>query len=145
LFIIAWPHETTTGQEIVICLDDVRAIQMAKGAIYAAAKLMMNELGVKQLDRVILAGAFGSFINRKSAAAIGLFPDCELENVRAVGNAAGDGARMALLNINKRKEADFESARVEYIELTTRPDFQKEYARAMYFPHMTDQFYHNQG
>jgi len=144
-FVIAWPHETATGQEIVICLDDVRAIQMAKGAIYAAAKLMMNELGVKQLDRVILAGAFGSFINRKSAAAIGFFPDCELENVQAVGNAAGDGARLALLNVNERREADIESAKVEYVELTTRLAFQKEYARAMYFPHMTDQFYHNQG
>ena len=144
-FVIAWPHETTTGQEIVICLDDVRAIQMAKGAIYAAAKLMMNELGVKQLDRVILAGAFGSFINRKSAAAIGLFPDCEIENVRAVGNAAGDGARMVLLNVNKRREAVLESARLEYVELTTRPGFQKEYAKAMYFPHMTDKFHHNQG
>jgi len=144
-FIIAWPHETTTGQEIVICLDDIRAIQMAKGAIYAAAKLMMDELGVRHLDRVILAGAFGSLINRKSAAAIGLFPDCELENVRAVGNAAGDGARMALLNVNKRREADLESTRVDYVELTTRPGFQKEYARAMYFPHMTDKFHHNQG
>ncbi len=118
---------------------------MAKGAIYVAAKLMMNELGVKQLDRVILAGAFGSFINRKSAAAIGFFPDCELENVQAVGNAAGDGARLALLNVNERREADIESAKVEYVELTTRLAFQKEYARAMYFPHMTDQFYHNQG
>jgi len=145
VFIIAWPHETTTGQEIVICLDDVRAVQMAKGAIYAAAKLMMDELGVRQLDKVILAGAFGSFINRKAAVAIGLFPDCELENVRAVGNAAGDGARMALLNMEKRKEADIEASKIEYVELTTRPDFQKEYARAMYFPHMTDQFYHNQG
>jgi len=144
-FIIAWPHETTTGQEIVICLDDVRAIQMAKGAIYSAAKLMMEELGVGHLDRVILAGAFGSFINRKSAAAIGLFPDCKLENVQAVGNAAGDGARMALLNVNKQREADLESARVEYVELTTRPSFQKEYARAMYFPHMTDKFHHSQG
>ncbi len=144
-FIIAWPHETSTGQEIVICLDDVRAIQMAKGAIYAAAKLMMEVIGVRHLDRVILAGAFGSFINIKSASAIGLFPDCKLENVQAVGNAAGDGARMALLNVNKRKEADLESTRVEYVELTTRPDFQKEYARAMYFPHMTDQFYQNQG
>lgn len=145
VFIIAWPHETTTGQEIVICLDDVRAVQMAKGAIYAAAKLMMDELGVRQLDRVILAGAFGSFIDRKSATAIGLFPDCELENVQAVGNAAGDGARMALLNKEKRKEADIEASKIEYVELTTRPAFQKEYARAMYFPHMTDQFYHNQG
>jgi len=145
VFIIAWPHETSTGQEIVICLDDVRAVQMAKGAIYAAARLMMVELGVKHLDRVILAGAFGSFINRKSAIAMGLFPDCKLENVQAVGNAAGDGARLALLNVNKRKEADVESVKVEYVELTTRPDFQKEYARAMYFPHMTDRFNHNQG
>lgn len=86
-----------------------------------------------------------SFINRKCATAIGFYLDCELENIRAVGNAAGDGARMVLLNINKRKEADLKSAKVEYVELTIRPAFQKEYARAMYFPHMTDQFYHNQG
>jgi len=140
VFIIAWPHETATGQEIVICLDDVRAVQMAKGAIYSAAKLMMAELGVKHLDKVVLAGAFGSFINRKSAAAIGLFPDCKPDNVRVVGNAAGDGAIMALLDVEKRAEAAREAAKVEYLELTTRPDFQKEYAKAMYFPHMTDQF-----
>ncbi|OQY02012.1 MAG: hypothetical protein B6I22_14015 [Desulfobacteraceae bacterium 4572_123] len=145
LFVLAWPHETTTGREIVICLDDVRSVQMAKGAIYAAAKLMMNELGVKKLDRVILAGAFGSFINRKSATAMGLFPDCELENVKAVGNAAGDGARMALLDMEKREEANLEAAKIEHVELTTRPGFQKEYARAMYFPHMTDEFNHNYG
>lgn len=140
LFIIAWPHETATGQEIVICLDDVRAIQMAKGAIYSAAKLMMAELDVKHLDKVILAGAFGSFINRKSAALIGLFPQCKSDKVKAVGNAAGDGALMALLNAKKRDEADRDAAKVEYVELTNRPGFQKEYAKAMYFPHMTDQF-----
>ena len=112
-----------------------------RGAIYAAARLMMAELGVSHVEKVLLAGAFGSFINTKSAATIGLFPDCKLGNVRAVGNAAGDGARMALLNINKRAEADLESARIEYVELTSRPAFQKEYARAMYFPHMTDEFH----
>lgn len=140
-FVIAWPHETSTGLKIVICLDDVRALQMAKGAIYAAAKLMMDELGIKHLDRVILTGAFGSFINRISAVTIGLFPSCKLDNVQAVGNAAGDGARMALLDVKKRVEAARKAVKIEYVELTTRPSFKKEYARAMYFPHMTDQFH----
>lgn len=143
-FVIARPDETATGREIVICLDDVRAIQMAKGAIYAAARLMMMELGVSRLDRIVLAGAFGSFIDIKSAAAIGLFPDCRPADIRAVGNAAGDGARMALLDLKKRLDADIQAAAIEYVELTDRPGFQKEYARAMYFPHMTDHFKHTE-
>lgn len=96
---------------------------------------MMDELGIRHLDSVILAGALSSFINRKSAAAIDFFPDFELENVQAVGNAAGDGARMALLNAEKRKEAEHESAKVEYVKLTTRPGFQKEYPNHVFSPH----------
>ena len=116
---------------------------MAKGAIYAAAKLLMAELGVERPDRIVLAGAFGSFIDIKSATVIGLFPDCPLEDISTVGNAAGDGARMALLDSNKRRDADRQAARIEFVELTNRPDFQKAYARAMYFPHMTDRFRHS--
>jgi uncharacterized 2Fe-2S/4Fe-4S cluster protein (DUF4445 family) len=105
-FVIARAEETTIGQDIVICQKDIRAIQLAKGAMYSGARVMMNKLGIKRIDRVILAGAFGSYIDKLSAAAIGLFPDCDPERVVAVGNAAGDGARMALLNTEKRAEAD---------------------------------------
>lgn len=141
-FVIAWAHETSIGEDIVICQDDVRAVQLAKGAMYAGAQIMMRTLGVSRLDKVILAGAFGSYIDKISAGILGLFPDCDLETIYSVGNAAGDGARMALLNLDKRKEADEIARRVEYIELTLAPDFSKVFAKAMWIPHMQDAFPH---
>lgn len=144
-FVIAWASETSIGQDITICQADVRAVQLAKGAMYAGAKLMMRRLGVERLDKVVLAGAFGSYIDKESATTIGLFPDCALENVYAVGNAAGDGARIALLNIEKRKEADEIARQVEYIELTVEPEFEKQFVQAMYLPHMKDEFPHLKG
>ena len=141
-FVIAWADETSIGQDIVVCQQDVRAVQLAKGAMYAGAKIMMRRLGVEKLDKVILAGAFGSYIDKESAATMGLFPDCALENVYAVGNAAGDGARIALLNVDKRREADEIARKVEYIELTVEPNFGKIFSQAMWFPHMKDTFPH---
>jgi len=139
-FVIAWASETSIGQDIVICQEDIRNIQLAKGAMYAGTKIMMRTLGIDKLDKVILAGAFGSYIDKESAALLGLFPDCEPEKVYAVGNAAGDGARIALLNADKRKEADKIARQVEYIELTLAPDFDKVFAQAMWLPHMKDKF-----
>ncbi len=141
-FVIAWAHETSIGKDITISIGDVRAVQLAKGAMYAGAKLMMRRLGLEKLDRVILAGAFGSYIDKQSAMVLGLFPDCELEKVYAVGNAAGDGARIALLNRDKRVEANVIARQVEYVELTVEGDFEREFAQAMYFPHMKDEFPH---
>ncbi len=141
-FVIARTDETSIGQDIVVCQQDVRAVQLAKGAMYAGAKIMMSHLGIENLDKVILAGAFGSYIDKESAATIGLFPDCALENVYAVGNAAGDGARIALLNVDKRREADEIARKVEYIELTVEPNFDKIFSQAMWFPHMKDTFPH---
>jgi len=141
-FVIAWANETSIGQDIVVCLDDVRNIQLAKGAMYSGAKLMMRHLGIDKLDKVILAGAFGSYIDKESAAVLGMFPDCDMENVYSVGNAAGDGARVALLNVDKRKEADWIARQVEYIELTVETDFDKVFCKAMWIPHMKDDFPH---
>lgn len=141
-FVIAWAKETSIDQDIVVCQRDVRNIQLAKGAMYAGAKLMMRCLGLEKLDKIILAGAFGSYIDKESAAVIGLFPDCAQEKVYAVGNAAGDGARIALLNVDKRVEADQKAREVEYLELTVEPDFQKVFTEAMWFPHMKDSFPH---
>jgi uncharacterized 2Fe-2S/4Fe-4S cluster protein (DUF4445 family) len=107
---------------------------MAKGALYAGAKVMMNALGIKKIDKVFLAGAFGSMIDRERALILGMFPDCGLENVFSVGNAAGDGARLALLDREKRAEADRIARRVEYIELTTDTNFTDEFIRALAFP-----------
>jgi len=139
-FVIAWAKETAIKRDIVLCQQDVRNIQLAKGAMYAGAKIMMRRLGVKKLDQILLAGAFGSYIDKESAAAMGLFPDCPQKKINAVGNAAGDGARMALLNIDKRAEADKMARMVDYIELTTEPDFQTVFTQAMWFPHMNDSF-----
>jgi hypothetical protein len=143
-FVIAWSEETSIGRDITFNLDDVRALQLAKAAMYSAAKIMMRRMDVTQVDKVVLAGAFGSYINKVKAMVMGLIPDCELKNVYAVGNAAGDGARMALLNTDKRDEANQIARQVEYIELTVEPDFEKQFAAAMHFPHMKDKFPHLQ-
>ncbi len=141
-FIIARANETSIDNDIVICQKDIRAIQLAKGAMYSGAKIMMNRLGIDKIDKVILAGAFGSYIDKESAAVIGLFPDCDPENVYAVGNAAGDGARIALLNVDKRKEADVMARQVEYVELTVEADFNKTFTQSLLFPHAEDKFPH---
>ncbi|MDD5338729.1 MAG: ASKHA domain-containing protein [Dehalococcoidales bacterium] len=139
-FVIAWAKETAINHDIVICQKDIRAIQLAKSAMYSGAKIMMDKMGVKKIDKVILAGAFGSYIDKASAATIGLFPDCGIGCVQAVGNAAGDGARIALLNKNKRDEADIWARRVEYVELTLEPNFNKYFTKALAFPHAEDKF-----
>ena len=139
-YVIVPKDRTSMGKAITITIGDVRAVQLAKGAIYGASKILMKKLGVEKVDRVVLAGAFGSYIDRASAMLMGMFPDCPLENVTAVGNAAGDGARMALLDLDKRREAREQARRVEYIELTLEKEFEKEYVSAMHFPHMSDKF-----
>lgn len=141
-FIIAWVDQTSIGQDIVICQEDIRAVQLAKGALYAGAKIMMRRLGVDKVDKVALAGAFGNYINKESAASIGLFPDCAPRKIQAVGNAAGDGARIALLNVDKRAEADKIARQIEYVELTLEPEFERFFCEAMWFPHMMDNFPH---
>jgi uncharacterized 2Fe-2S/4Fe-4S cluster protein (DUF4445 family) len=143
-FVLAWANQTAIGRDITFNNADMRALQLAKSAMYSAAKIMMRRLGVQKLDKVVLAGAFGSFIDKVKAMAMGLYPDCELHGVFAVGNAAGDGARMALLNVDKRAEADEVARQIEYVELTVEPDFEKQFAAAMHFPHMSDSFPHLQ-
>jgi uncharacterized 2Fe-2S/4Fe-4S cluster protein (DUF4445 family) len=141
-FVIAWPEETSLEGAITINQKDVRSVQLAKGALYAGAKLMMKRLGIAKLDRVVLAGAFGSYIDKTEAMILGMFPDCDLNCVSSVGNAAGDGARIALLNRDKRLEAEEMARRVEYLELTLAKEFQEEFMAAMFIPHMSDAFPH---
>jgi uncharacterized 2Fe-2S/4Fe-4S cluster protein (DUF4445 family) len=144
-FVVAWKDQTSIGKDITITQQDIRNVQLAKGALYAGAKLMMQKLGIEKLDQVILAGAFGTYINAEAAMILGMFPDCDLRNVHAVGNAAGDGARIALLNRDKRVEADEIARKVEYIELTIEHDFQKEFIDALSIPHAKDPFPHLKG
>ncbi|MEW6108462.1 MAG: ASKHA domain-containing protein [Nitrospirota bacterium] len=139
-YVLAWAEETSIGTDITITQADIRALQLAKGALYTGAKLMMKRLGITKLDRVVLAGAFGSHISREASLTLGMFPDCEIEKVYAVGNAAGDGARMALLNRQKRIEANERARWVEFLEIATDPSFEKEFMQAMHIPHMKDKF-----
>ena len=139
-YVLAWAEETSIGTDITITQGDVRALQLAKGALYTGAKLMMKRLGITKLDRVVLAGAFGSHIDREASLTLGMFPDCPIDKVYAVGNAAGDGARMALLNKSKRIEANERARWVEFIEIATDPTFEKEFMQAMHIPHMKDKF-----
>ncbi|MFQ6137073.1 MAG: ASKHA domain-containing protein [Candidatus Hydrothermarchaeales archaeon] len=141
-FVLAWKGETSVGKDITVTLGDVRAMQLAKGALYTGCKTLMKRYGVTEVDKVILAGAFGSYIDKEAAMTIGMFPDCDLKKVMAVGNAAGDGARIALLNRRKREEANIVARKIKYIELTVDPDFQTEFMKAMHFPHMKDEFPH---
>jgi uncharacterized 2Fe-2S/4Fe-4S cluster protein (DUF4445 family) len=120
----------------------VRAIQLAKAALYVAARKLLDETGIETPDKIILAGAFGSYIDKTKAMLIGMIPDCALENVYAVGNAAGDGARIALLNVEKRREAIEVAQRVTRYELPTDPAFQNQFMLALNFPHMIEPFPH---
>jgi len=144
-FVLAWAEESSIDKDIVITQKDVRQIQLAKGALYAGCKLMVKRMGLEKVDSVKIAGAFGTHVDREKALIMGLFPDCEIEMIHGIGNAAGDGCRAALLNVKKRVEANWCSRNVEYIELTVESTFQKEFMGAMQLPHMTDEFPHLEG
>jgi uncharacterized 2Fe-2S/4Fe-4S cluster protein (DUF4445 family) len=116
---------------------DVRAIQLAKAALFAGARLLMDRLGVETVDRIVLAGAFGSQIDVKYAMVLGMIPDCDLARVSSAGNAAGTGARIALLNRAARDEIEALVRRVEKVETAVEPAFQAHFVEAMAIPHKT--------
>ncbi len=123
-----------------ITQNDVRAIQLAKAALYAGIKLLMDRLEIQRPDKISIAGAFGSHIDVKYAMVLGLIPDCELAAVAAVGNAAGTGARIALLDHRTRREIERVLLKVEKIETAIEPAFQEHFIQAMALPHKIDSF-----
>jgi uncharacterized 2Fe-2S/4Fe-4S cluster protein (DUF4445 family) len=125
---------------LVITQRDVRAIQLAKAALYAGVKLLMEKQGVDHVDIIRFAGAFGTFIDPKYAMVLGLIPDCDLAEVKAVGNASGTGALMALLNRGHRREIEDEVHRIEKIETALEPHFQQLFVDAMALPNKVDPF-----
>lgn len=127
-------------QRITVTQNDVRAIQLAKAALYAGIKLLMEKQGVEKVDMIRFAGAFGSFIDPKYAMVLGLIPDCDLTEVKAVGNAAGTGALMALLNRNHRREIEGMVKKIEKIETALEPHFQQLFIDAMAMPNKVDPF-----
>ncbi len=126
--------------ELRVTQGDVRAIQLAKAALYAGCRLLMDRMGVATVERVKLAGAFGSYIEPKYAMVIGLIPDCALDRVSSVGNAAGTGARMALLSRRHRTEVEALVRRIEKIETAVEPKFQEHFVNAMGFPNTVEAF-----
>ena len=126
--------------EMRITQNDVRAIQLAKAALYAGIRLLMDRLGIEAVDQVRLAGAFGNHIDTKYAMVLGMIPDCPLEKVYSAGNAAGTGARIALLNQNARDQIETVIRQVEKIETAVEPRFQEHFVEAMGLPHSTAAF-----
>ena len=128
--------------KIVITQNDIRAIQLAKAALYAGIRLLMERLEIEQVDVIRLAGAFGSHVDVKYAMILGMIPDCVLENVTSAGNAAGTGARIALLDRNSRDEITQIVRNIEKVETAVEPSFQKHFVDAMSIPHKTASYPH---
>jgi uncharacterized 2Fe-2S/4Fe-4S cluster protein (DUF4445 family) len=144
-YLLALAEQTGTGQPILVTQDDARAVQLAKAALYAGVRLLMGHYGAAQVERVLLAGAFGSYIDPRHAMILGLIPDCDLDRVSAVGNAAGDGARIALVNRSQRQEAARLAGSIHYVETATDPGFQGAFVSAIHIPHAEDTFPHLEG
>ena len=127
-------------QKVHISQNDVRAIQLAKAALYAGTRLLMERLDIESVDRIRLAGAFGNHIEPKYAMILGLIPDCNLKQVSSAGNAAGTGARIALLNHESRNEIEEVVRQVEKIETAVESNFQQHFVNAMAFPNKIEKF-----
>jgi uncharacterized 2Fe-2S/4Fe-4S cluster protein (DUF4445 family) len=133
-------EEDAEGPRLAVTQNDVRQIQLAKAALYAGCRLLMDAYGVDHVDRIRLAGAFGAHIDPLHAMVLGMVPDCSPGAVTSAGNAAGTGARIALLNGESRREIELVVARVEKIETAVEPRFQEHFVDAMAIPHSTDPF-----
>jgi len=128
------------GPRITVTQGDIRAIQLAKSALYAGARLLMDEMDVDRVDRVVLAGAFGAHISTKHAMVLGMIPDAPLDKVSSAGNAAGTGARIALCNISARAEIERVVREITKVETAIEPKFQEHFVAANAIPHKTDPF-----
>ncbi len=132
-FVLAWREK---DEDIVISQKDIREVQLAKGAIFGGIQVLLQCLGISagDLDEIMLAGAFGSYIDKQSALRIGLLPEIDLQRVKHIGNAAGVGACMALLSAGAQEQAELLSRETEHVELALHPAFEREYLQGMYFP-----------
>jgi uncharacterized 2Fe-2S/4Fe-4S cluster protein (DUF4445 family) len=135
-------HDATDigGPRITVTQGDIRAIQLAKSALYAGARLLMDKRGVDRVDRVVLAGAFGAHISPKHAMVLGMIPDVALDHVTSAGNAAGHGARIALCNRAARSRIEGVVKTIDKIETAIEPRFQEHFVNANAIPHATDPF-----
>ena len=136
-YVVAWGEDSGTGEDIVVSQLDLRELQKGKAAMFSGAWIAMNQLGVTrdEIENVYMAGAFGTYINRESAINIGMIPEFPLMRIEQVGNAAGTGARMALISRSARDEAKEIARKVRYVELGAQPEYNEVFLDAMLFPH----------
>ncbi len=130
----------TGGPRILVTQGDIRAIQLAKAALYAGARLLMDEMGVEKVDKVTLAGAFGAHISPKHAMVLGMIPDVPLDKVVSAGNAAGTGARIALCNVAARNAIETTVHEIHKVETAIEPRFQEHFVNASAIPNAVDPF-----
>ena len=128
------------GSSVLVTQADVRAIQLAKAALHAGAQLLMDKMGLETVDRVVLAGAFGAHISPLHAMVLGMIPDCKVDRVTSAGNAAGTGARIALLNSAARREIEHIVQSIEKIETAVEEKFQEHFVNAIAVPHKTHKY-----
>jgi uncharacterized 2Fe-2S/4Fe-4S cluster protein (DUF4445 family) len=140
VFVLAWSDESGHGKTVVLSQRDIRELQFAKAAIASGIDVVMRELGVMAHDlvEIYLAGSFGSYINPQSARIIGLVPPVSVEKIKAVGNSAGEGAKIALLSFREREVARTLPQFVEYYELSGRADFNDSFISVLQFPELAD-------
>ena len=138
-FVIVTADATHSHADICFTQKDIRQVQLAKGALFVAARSLLDHMGLDSPDKLLLAGAFGSYIDKKNAMAIGMLPKMDLDQVYVVGNAAGDGARIALLSRDKRQEAVEIARRLTRYELPADPEFQQRFIQALAFPQPQEQ------
>jgi uncharacterized 2Fe-2S/4Fe-4S cluster protein (DUF4445 family) len=133
--IISRQSENAIGKDITFTQKDVREVQMAKAAIATGIKIILNQAGISahDIERVYVAGAFGSYVDVSSAVMIGMLPATPLRKVKQVGNAAGTGARMCLLSRQAKRTAEAVARKMEYVELSARPEFQSTYLKSLEF------------
>lgn len=139
-YLVREPDED--GRGIIVTNRDIREIQMAKAALYSGARLLMDKRGVDRVERIVLAGAFGAHISPKHAMVLGMIPDCPLDKVSSAGNAAGTGARIALLNREARAEIEATVRNIRKIETAVEPRFQEHFVNASAIPNAVDTFPH---
>ena len=137
---MVWDGSADGGPVITVTNRDIREIQMAKAALYSGARLLMDKFEVDTVDRIVLAGAFGAHISPKHAMVLGMIPDCVLSSVTSAGNAAGTGARIALLNRTARREIEQTVRRIGKVETAIEPRFQEHFVNASAIPNSAEPF-----
>ncbi|MFB6110408.1 MAG: ASKHA domain-containing protein [Halodesulfurarchaeum sp.] len=140
-YVVVEKEDAALAEDIVLTQNDIRSVQMAKAAIQAGSRVLMDELDIDNPDRVLMAGAFGNYIDKHSAMTIGLYPDIDPDDVVSLGNAAGVGAKLALLDTERREEAERIVEEVEYFEIAGTDVFQKNFMESMYLPHQDFDLY----